>query len=85
MDIHQTRRAPRSDVLQLANHFFFITALAFVAHQNALHDEGRQAQPLFVAQAVSFQPQTPPPAFDPEEMSVEELDMAGGSDLVLAP
>lgn len=84
MNIDKRQLPQRSDLLQVANHFFFATALLFVAHQNALHDETGRTLPLFVAQASSLQPHTPPPGFDPDEMSVEEVDLPGSSDWLFA-
>ncbi|PKO56582.1 MAG: hypothetical protein CVU28_02440 [Betaproteobacteria bacterium HGW-Betaproteobacteria-21] len=84
MNIDKRQLPQRSELLQVANHFFFATALLFVAHQNMLHGDTGRTQPLFVAQASSLQPQTPPPGFDPDEMSVEEVDLPGSPDGLFA-
>lgn len=70
----------RTDLLQLANHVFFMTALLFVAHQNALTTDVVRSQTAFVAQALNLQPRTPPPGFDPDEMVLDGLDTASPAD-----
>lgn len=70
----------RTDLLQIANHVFFMTALLFVAHQNALNADVLRSQTVFVAQALNLQPRTPPPGFDPDEMSLDALDAASPAD-----
>ncbi len=79
MKIRMPERAPldRSDLSQIANHLFFMTALAFVAHQNILNTPAARAETPLVAQALHLQPRTPPPAFDPDQMSTgEEFDLS---------
>ncbi|HRP24979.1 hypothetical protein [Thauera sp.] len=72
--------AERTDLLQIANHVFFMTALLFVAHQNALNADVLRSQTVFVAQALNLQPRTPPPGFDPDEMTLDALDVASPTD-----
>ena len=61
--------------LKWVNHFFFATAVLFVIHQNALHPERASVEAPIVAQALQFQPQTPPPALDLDQLSNEEIDL----------
>lgn len=65
------KAAPPGELAQIANHLFFIVALLFVAHQNALHAEAPTQHTAFIAQAINLQPRTPPPGFDPEQVSSE--------------
>lgn len=65
------KAAPPGELAQIANHLFFIVALLFVAHQNALHAEAPAQHTAFIAQAINLQPRTPPPGFDPEQVSSE--------------
>lgn len=69
-----TRIRDKRELAQVANHLFFITAFLFVAHQNALHPAETRAEVPMIAQALHFQPRLPPPGFDPEQMSNEEID-----------
>ncbi len=74
MPIEKDHRPLASEWLQTANHLFFIVALLFVAQQNALTAEAARSQAPFIAQALNLQPRTPPPAYDPDQLSVDELD-----------
>lgn len=71
----------RTERLQVLNHAFFITAFLFVAHQNVLTPEQVNAEVPMIAQALQLQPRTPPPGYDPEQTSSEELDLRDLRDL----
>jgi hypothetical protein len=76
----RTPTAEPTDLLQIANHVFFMSALLFIAHQNALNTDVVRSQTAFVAQALNLQPRTPPPGFDPDEMALDGLDIASPAD-----
>ncbi|MGL1832211.1 hypothetical protein ACKVEX_01245 [Rhodocyclaceae bacterium SMB388] len=71
----------RTERLQVLNHAFFITAFLFVAHQNVLTPQQVNAEVPMIAQALQMQPHTPPPGYDPDQMSSEELDLRDLPDL----
>lgn len=62
--------------LRLTNHFFLLTAVLFVIHQNVFRDEVPAVEVPIVAQALNAQPQLPPPGVDPEDVSHEEVDLS---------
>lgn len=74
MKIQRPRTLERNERLQIANHVIFMGGLLFIAHQNMLHPAPARTEVPIVAQALNAQPRTPPPAFDPEQVSVEEID-----------
>lgn len=76
MNIKQLKTLDKKTRLKIANHFFLATAALFVMHQNVFAPDAAQAQVPFVAQAMNAQPQTPPPAFDPDQMSIDEADLS---------
>lgn len=76
MKIQQKQIDPRKSRLKRANHFFLITAALFVIHQNVFRPAPPAAEVPVVAQAIQYQPHTPPPGFDPEQTSNEELDLS---------
>lgn len=55
---------------------FVCMMLWFVAQQNLLSPSAVKYGPTDVAKALHFQPRTPPPTFDPEQIDtgVEEVD-----------
>lgn len=60
----------------LANHLFFASAAClFVIHQHVLKPEAVAETAPFVAQALNAQPRTPPPGYDPDQMSGEEYEL----------
>lgn len=62
--------------VRMLNHAFFASAgLLFVAQQFAFHGEARPAEVAIVAQALHLQPRTPPPAYDADQLSVDEVDV----------
>jgi hypothetical protein len=67
---------PRQRRLRLTNHFFLLTAAMFVIHQNAIRPAPPLVEVPVIAQAVQYQPQTPPPGFDPEQMTQDEIDLS---------
>ncbi len=68
--------------LQVLNHLFFITAFLFVAHQNVLQARPAPAiEAPLIAQALNYQPRTPPPGMDVDQMSGEELDLSVRPDM----
>lgn len=73
----QNQPNPRKRRLILANAFFLTTAALFVIHQNVT----RPAPPPpvevpVISQSVQYQPQVPPPGFDPEQINAEEIDLS---------
>lgn len=76
MKIQQKQIDPRKSRLKLANHFFLATAVLFVIHQNVFRPAPPAAEAPMIAQAIQYQPQTPPPGFDPEQTGNEELDLS---------
>jgi hypothetical protein len=70
----KTRIRDKRELAQVANHLFFITAFLFVAHQNSLHPAQMRVEAPMIAQALNFQPRTPPPGFDPDQVMNEEID-----------
>ena len=76
MKTQQKQIDPRKSRLKLANHFFLATAVLFVIHQNVFRPAPLAAEVSVIAQAIQYQPQTPPPGFDPEQMGNEELDLS---------
>lgn len=76
MKIQQKQIDPRKNRLKLANHFFLATAVLFVIHQNVFRPAPPAAEVPVIAQAIQYQPQTPPPGFDPEQMGNEDLDLS---------
>lgn len=76
MKIQQKQIDPRKRRLKMVNHFFLVTAVLFVIHQNVFRPAAPVVEVPMIAQAIQYQPQTPPPAFDPEQMGGEELDLS---------
>lgn len=76
MQTRDKKLDPRRRRLRLANHFFLLTAVAFVVHQNVLRPAPPPVEVPVITQAVQYQPQTPPPGFDPEQTSNEEIDLS---------
>lgn len=70
----QTLIRDRRELAKVANHLFFITAFLFVAHHNTLHPAQPHVEVVMIAQALNFQPRTPPPGFDPDQVMQEEID-----------
>lgn len=70
----KTQIRDKRELAQVANHLFFITAFLFVAHQNTLHPAETRVEVPMIAQALNFQPRTPPPGFDPDQVMNEEID-----------
>lgn len=63
--------------IKFANHVFFVSAaVLFVVQQVVLEDEQRVVEVPVVAQALHYQPMIPPPGFDPDQLSVDEVDYA---------
>lgn len=77
MNVQPKQIDPRKRRLKLVNHFFLVTAVLFVIHQNVFRPAPPVMEVPLIAQAVQYQPQTPPPAFDPEQTTGgEELDLS---------
>jgi len=76
MNILKKKHLDKAELLQIGNHLFFITAMLFVAHQNMLHPAPVRSEVPMIAQALNMQPRTPPPAYDPDQMSGEEIDFS---------
>ncbi|MDX5364509.1 MAG: hypothetical protein LPJ91_10180 [Pseudazoarcus pumilus] len=76
MKIQQKQIDPRIRRLRIANHFFLLTATLFVIHQNVFRPAPPVVEVPVLAQAIQYQPQTPPPGFDPEQTGNEELDLS---------
>lgn len=74
LDKLKTQIQDRRELAQAANHLFFMTAFLFVAHQNVLHPDKPYAEVPMIAQALHFQPRTPPPGFDPDQVINEDID-----------
>lgn len=74
LKIEKLKRLSQRELMQLANHVFFITAFLFVAHQNTLHPEPVRTEVPMIAQALHFQPRTPPPAYDADQLTNDEVD-----------
>lgn len=63
--------------IKFANHVFFVSAAAlFVVQQVAVEADQRAAELPMIAQALHYQPMIPPPGFDPDQLSVDEVDPA---------
>lgn len=62
--------------LKLLNHFFLFTAVMFVVYQNVLRPAPPPVEAPIAAQAIQFQPQTPPPGIDPEDAASDEIDLS---------
>jgi len=57
--------------LELTNHFFFAGLLLwFVLQHSALTPSPIKYGPTIVGQALQYQPRTPPPMLDPEQLDV---------------
>lgn len=76
MQTRDTKLDPRKRRLRLLNHFFLLTAVAFVVHQNVFRPAPPPVEVPAITQAVQYQPQTPPPGFDPDQLSNEEIDLS---------
>lgn len=76
MNILKPKQLDKTELLQIGNHLFFITAMLFVMHQNTLHPAPAYSEVPMIAQALNMQPHTPPPTYDPEQMSGEEIDLS---------
>lgn len=76
MKTQQKQIDPRKRRLKLINHFFLLTATLFVIHQNVLRPAAPAVEVPVIAQAIQFQPQTPPPGFDPEDSGSEQIDLS---------
>lgn len=75
MNILKQKTLDKTELLQIGNHLFFITALLFVAHQNTLHPAQVRSEVPIIAQALNLQPRLPPPGYDPDQMTGEEVDV----------
>jgi hypothetical protein len=63
--------------LDVMNHFFFASLLLwFVVQHSLLAPSPLKYGPALVAQALQYQPRTPPPMLDPEQLntSIEEAE-----------
>jgi len=76
MKTRQHQIDPRKRQLKLANHFFLATAVLFVIHQNVFRPAPLVVEVPVIAQAIQYQPQTPPPGFDPEDSGSEQVDLS---------
>jgi hypothetical protein len=76
MNVQHKQIDPRKRRLKLLNHFFLFTALLFVVYQNVLRPAPPAVEVPIIAQAIQFQPQTPPPGIDPEQTANDELDLS---------
>lgn len=76
MKTQQKQIDPRKRRLKLANHFFLLTATLFVIHQNVFRPAPPAVEVPVIAQAIQYQPQTPPPGFDPEDSGSEQVDLS---------
>jgi|GEM_PF-5449410 len=65
----------RQKQMRWVNHFFFATAVVFVAHQNIFSQEMSAPQLPQVAQAANMVPRTPPPVYDVDQLSVDEVEV----------
>lgn len=76
MKVQQQQIDPRKRRLKRMNHFFLFSAALFVVYQNVLRPAPPVVEVPIVAQAIQYQPQTPPPGLDPEQLGNEELDLS---------
>ena len=76
MKVQQKQIDPRKRRLRLVNHFFLLTAVVFVVYQNVMRPAPAVVEVPVAAQAIQYQPQTPPPGIDPEQIGNEELDLS---------
>ena len=76
MKVQQKQIDPRKRRLRLVNHFFLLTAALFVVYQNVMRPASPVVEVPIAAQAIQYQPQTPPPGIDPEQTGNEELDLS---------
>lgn len=76
MNILKRNNVDKTELVQIGNHLFFITAMLFVAHQNMLHPAPLRSEVPMIAQALNLQPRTPPPTIDPDQVSGEEVDLS---------
>jgi hypothetical protein len=66
-----------SNPLEVMNHFFFASLLLwFVVQHSLLSPSPIKYGPAMVTQAMNYQPRTPPPMLDPEQLntSLEEAE-----------
>lgn len=64
--------------LDVMNHFFFASLLLwFVVQHSLLAPSPLKYGPTMVAHAMNYQPRTPPPMLDPEQIntSIEEVEV----------
>ncbi|MDX5409358.1 MAG: hypothetical protein LPJ94_03935 [Thauera sp.] len=76
MKAQQKQIDPRKRRLKLVNHFFLLTAVLFVVYQNVMRPAPAVVEVPVVAQAIQYQPQTPPPGMDPDQLNNEEVDLS---------
>lgn len=84
MKLLQLKTFDRRELLKIANHVFFASAaLLFVAQQAVLYPAPALAEKAVIAQALNLQPRTPPPIYDLDQFSGNEIDQAPSVDLRL--
>lgn len=72
----------RRQLAKIANHAFFASAaLLFLAQQAVLQPAPEPADASMIAQALNLQPRTPPPSYDLDQLSGNELESAPSGEL----
>lgn len=77
----QLKTLDRRELQKIANHAFFASAaLMFVAQQAVLHSAPAPTEAAMIAQALNLQPRTPPPVYDLDQLSGNEIEPAPSAD-----
>lgn len=82
MKLLQLKTLDRRELQKVVNHAFFASAaLLFVAQQAVLHPAPASAEGSMIAQALNLQPRTPPPTYDLDQLSGNEIEPAPAAEL----
>lgn len=75
--LRQRSRKEATAPMRLLNHLMFATLALFMIQQQLVVPGPAMSSGPWVAQALHFQPRTPPPTLDPEQLSMEDADWLG--------
>ena len=67
------KRSRPMEPAAVMNHLMFVTLAFFMIQQQLIAPSPAMSSGPWVAQALHYQPRTPPPMLDPEEIYTEEM------------